>query len=96
MTNPEDQKAIKTSSERVSEDLLEDLPGLNVGEAVVVGEVTRAPIMVKIRERRTQEGGADIDIVNKLAEARQEATQGEEEKQEKIKEEVDNLKSIME
>ena len=96
MTNPEDQKAIKTSSERVSEDLLEDLPGLNVGEAVVVGEVTRAPIMVKIRERNTQEGGADIDIVNKLAEARQEATQGEEEKQEKIKEEVDNLKGIME
>ncbi len=65
MTNPEDQKAVKNSSERMSESLLNDLPGLNVGEAVIVGEVTRAPVMVKIRQRETEEGGADINVVEK-------------------------------
>ncbi|TXT62443.1 MAG: putative ATPase [Promethearchaeota archaeon] len=96
MTNPEDQKAIKTSSERVSEELLDDLPGLNVGEAVVVGEITRAPIMVKIRERKTQEGGGDIDIVGKLSEARDAAVTEEKEKPERLKQEVEDLKSMME
>ncbi|MEM2991037.1 MAG: ATP-binding protein [Halobacteria archaeon] len=69
ITNPEDQNAIESSSERISKDLLSDLPGLNVGEAVIVGEMTRVPVMVKIRKRRTREGGADIDVVGKLKEA---------------------------
>ncbi|MEM3715621.1 MAG: ATP-binding protein [Candidatus Bathyarchaeia archaeon] len=69
ITNPEDQKAVSISSERMSRDLLEDLPGLNVGEAVIVGEVTKAPVMIKVKRRRTQEGGADVDIIGKLKEA---------------------------
>ena len=69
ITNPEDQKAVSISSERMSRDLLDDLPGLNVGEAVIVGEITRAPVMVKVKKRKTREGGADIDIVGKLKEA---------------------------
>jgi DNA helicase HerA-like ATPase len=73
LTNPEDQKAVEASSERLSEDLLDDLPGLNPGECVVVGEVTRAPVMVKVRPRVTREGGADIDVVRKLKEARKAA-----------------------
>ena len=73
LTNPEDQMAVENSSERLSEDLLNDLPGLNPGECVVVGEVTRAPVMVKVRPRVTKEGGADIDIVRKLGEARRAA-----------------------
>jgi len=80
ITNPEDQRAVSISSERMSRDLLEDLPGLNIGEAVVVGEMTRAPVMAKIKKRRTQEGGADIDIVGKLKEA---VTLAEEHKGEK-------------
>ncbi|MEM2294191.1 MAG: ATP-binding protein [Nitrososphaerota archaeon] len=80
ITNPEDQRAVSTSSERMSRDLLEDLPGLNIGEAVIVGEMTRAPVMVKVKKRKTQEGGADIDIVGKLREA---STVGRESKGEK-------------
>ncbi len=72
LTNPQDQKAVAESSERVSQDLLNDLPGLNPGEAVVVGEVTKAPVMLRVRSRRTREGGADIDVVEKLRQARQE------------------------
>ncbi|WP_457753807.1 helicase HerA-like domain-containing protein, partial [Thermococcus sp.] len=73
MTNPEDQNAVKKSAEQVSEDLLRDLPGLNVGEAIIVGEVTKMPVMVKIRKRMTKEGGADIDIVGLLKKAREKA-----------------------
>jgi hypothetical protein len=53
LTNPEDQNAVEQSSERLSADLLNDLPGLNPGESVIVGEVTRAPVMVKVRARAT-------------------------------------------
>jgi DNA helicase HerA-like ATPase len=52
------------------------LPGLNVGEAVIVGEMTKAPVMVRVKRRRTQEGGADIDIVGKLKEAFSTASEG--------------------
>ncbi len=70
ITNPRDQNAIAQSSERLSEDLISDLPGLNVGEAVVVGDITRTPVMVKVRPRITKEGGADIDVVERLKKAR--------------------------
>jgi DNA helicase HerA-like ATPase len=66
IANPDDQVAIAKSSERLGQTLLEDLPGLNTGEAVVVGEMTRAPVMIKVRKRRTKEGGSDIDIVGKM------------------------------
>jgi len=73
ITNPLDQNAVRQSSERVSEELLEDLPGLNVGEAVIVGELVRVPVVVKIRDRVTKEGGSDIDVVDMLRRAREEA-----------------------
>jgi DNA helicase HerA-like ATPase len=69
ITNPEDQQAIARSSERLGETLLNDLPGLNTGEAVLVGEMTRAPVMVRVKKRRTKEGGSDIDIVSKMKSA---------------------------
>jgi len=87
MTNPEDQNAVSRSSERMSRDLLDDLPGLNIGEAAIVGEMTRAPVMAKIRKRETQEGGSDIDIVNKLKEAAAKAKERTTEK------EIEELKS---
>jgi len=87
MTNPEDQKAVSRSSERMSRDLLNDLPGLNIGEAAIVGEMTRAPVMAKIRRRKTREGGSDIDIVNKLKEAAAKAKERTTEK------EIEELKS---
>jgi len=73
ITNPKDQNAIRESSERLSEDLISDLPGLNVGEAVIVGDVTRTPVMIHVRPRMTREGGADIDVVARLEQARKDA-----------------------
>jgi uncharacterized protein len=74
IANPDDQEAIAKSSERLSQTLLEDLPGLNTGEAVVVGEMTRAPVMIKVKKRRTKEGGSDIDIVAKMKSAIEKAS----------------------
>lgn len=76
LTNPEDQNAIRRASESISEGLLADLPGLNVGEAVILGNLVRVPVMVRIRERQSDEGGSDIDLVKALEAARAEAETG--------------------
>ena len=73
LTNPEDMNAVSRASEAVSQDLLDDLPGLNVGEAVVVGQLTRVPVMVKVSGRISEEGGSDIDVSRELERARDEA-----------------------
>jgi hypothetical protein len=86
ITNPEDQAAVASSSERLGQTLLEDLPGLDKGEAVIVGEMTRAPIMAKIRKRTTREGGSDIDVVSKMKEAMDKA------KQENVENESERLR----
>ena len=95
MTNPEDQSAVRKSSERMSENLLRDLPGLNVGEAIIVGEITRIPVMVRIRARETEEGGADIDIVEKLREASSEAD-SERSRQEELIDEFRAIRNMVE
>ena len=96
MTNSEDQTAIKKSSEKLGEDLLGDLPGLNIGEAVIVGNLTRAPVMVKVRRRNTQEGGADLDLLSMLAGAREHAERGEQEEEEEARQELDDIRGMME
>jgi len=73
LTNPQDQDAVTKASEGISEGLLHDLPGLNVGEAVVLGPLVRVPVMVKVGQRLSQEGGSDIDVVQALERARSEA-----------------------
>jgi len=83
ITNPEDQRAILKSSERATEDLLNNLPGLSPGEAIITGEVVKVPVMVSIRERITREGGADINILEKLKQSRESTKIDEEVEKEK-------------
>lgn len=71
LTNPDDQHAVQKASEAISAELLEDLPGLNKGEAIVLGQLTRIPVMVRISGRESAEGGSDVDIVDELRRARQ-------------------------
>ncbi len=66
VTNPRDQQAIENASEQMSRDLYENLPGLNRGEAIIVGPITKMPVMIKTRKRITKEGGIDIDSASKL------------------------------
>ena len=69
LTNPEDMSAVRHSSEGLSEDLFNDLPGLNKGEAVIVGDLTKIPTMIKVSGRQSGEGGSDIDLEAALAKA---------------------------
>ncbi len=71
LTNPDDQRAVQKASEAISAELLDDLPGLNKGEAIVLGQLTRIPVMVRIAGRTSAEGGSDVDIVDALKRARQ-------------------------
>jgi len=96
ITNAEDQAAIKRSSEKLSEDLLGDLPGLNIGEAVVVGNLTRAPVMVKVRRRNTQEGGADLDLLGMLNEAREYVDNEESRREEELRQDLEDTRGMLE
>lgn len=71
ITNPLDQNAVLESGESISQAVIDDLPSLNVGEAVLVGEFVKLPVVTKIRERKTREGGGDVDLVSLLREARE-------------------------
>ena len=63
LVEPGDQKHVQKSSESLSNDLLEQLPSLNIGEAVIVGQMTKIPTMVKIDEFKGKSVGSDLDIV---------------------------------
>lgn len=72
ITNPLDQKAVIESGESVGESVMSDLPSLDIGEGILLGEFVRMPVIIKVRERETREGGGDIDITALLRESLQE------------------------
>ncbi len=71
LTNPDDQRAVQKASEAISAELLADLPGLNKGEAIVLGQLTRVPVMLAVAGRASAEGGSDVDLVDELRRAAQ-------------------------
>jgi DNA helicase HerA-like ATPase len=73
LTNPDDQHAVQRASEAISTELLRDLPGLNKGEAIVLGQLTRVPVMMQVTDRASAEGGGDVDVVAELIRASQAA-----------------------
>lgn len=73
VTNPRDQSSIENAAEALSKELMTDLPGLNRGEAIVIGQLMRVPAMIAVSGRVSAEGGADIDLVQELERARQSA-----------------------
>jgi DNA helicase HerA-like ATPase len=70
LTNPTDQDAVRKASESLSESLFTDLPGLNTGEAIVLGPLTRVPCLIQVGRRLSAEGGSDIDVTAELEKAR--------------------------
>ncbi len=59
--NPTDQGQVRAATEALSRDLLDELPGLAKGQAIVSGMSINTPAMVQVRTRLTTHGGADID-----------------------------------
>jgi DNA helicase HerA-like ATPase len=76
LTNPDDQRAVQKASEAISADLLADLPGLNKGEAIALGQLTRVPVMLAVSGRASAEGGSDVDVVAELRRAAQAKSTG--------------------
>ena len=64
LVEPEDQRHVQSASESLSQDLINQLPSLNVGEAIVLGLMTRVPTLVKIDEFKGRRHGDDMDIVS--------------------------------
>jgi DNA helicase HerA-like ATPase len=73
VVNNQDQRTIQAASESFSEDLLEDLPALEQGEAVLVGPYVPVPVMIRTAARETRHGGRTPDIYGLLKEAKEEA-----------------------
>ena len=73
VVNAQDQRTIQAASESFSEDLLDDLPALEQGEAILVGPYVPVPVMIKTATRETRHGGRTPDIYRLLSEARERA-----------------------
>jgi len=62
MTNPNDLQYINSSVESVSSSIVKMIPGLNVGEAIVVGEASNAPVFIQIREKDERIKGKSTNL----------------------------------
>ena len=67
LVEPEDQRHVQSASESLSQDLVNQLPSLNVGEAIVLGLMSKVPTLVKIDEFKGRRHGDDIDIISFFA-----------------------------
>ena len=61
IVNPIDQNNVAAAVEGASRDVLDELPALSKGQAIVVGASINAPVVVSVRERHTPHGGQDQD-----------------------------------
>jgi DNA helicase HerA-like ATPase len=77
LLEPSDQRYVQEASEALTDDLVEQLPALNTGEAIVVGPFTRLPALVKIDKYEGRLGGADIDVVSEWQKLRLDTGTGE-------------------
>jgi len=59
IVEPSDQRYVLESSDNLSEDLISSLSSLDVGESLIVGNLTRIPLMVKIDKFNGKLGGGD-------------------------------------
>lgn len=63
LVEPNDQRHVQSASESLSEDLVNQLPSLNIGEAMLLGLMTKIPTLVKIDEFKGRQRGGDLDIL---------------------------------
>ncbi len=55
ITNPYDIKHIAESAEGITSDVQEQIAGLPVGHALVIGEAVNQPVFIKVRKRKSRE-----------------------------------------
>jgi DNA helicase HerA-like ATPase len=77
IVNPIDQSNVAAAVEGASRDVLDELPALSKGQAIVVGASVNAPVLVAVRERHTPHGGQDQDAPRRWVEYSNPARQAE-------------------
>jgi DNA helicase HerA-like ATPase len=60
IVNPADQDSVRHSVESVGQDVLDALPGLSKGQAIIAGAAVNTPILCRVRKRYTTHGAQDI------------------------------------
>lgn len=75
IVEPKDKEYVLQSSDNLSEDLVDQLPSLRVGQALIVGMLVRAPAIVEINKFNGILGGADPDILAEIRRAEEEMKQ---------------------
>lgn len=63
IVHSEDQNHIAKYCEPVLHDIIDELPGLNIGEAILLGEWVKIPIIAKIDYVEEKISGYDIDAI---------------------------------
>lgn len=71
LVEPTDQNHVQRASESLSDDLIAQLPSLNIGEAIILGLMTRIPTLVKIDEFQGKITGGDLNIVEEWSKSHQ-------------------------
>jgi uncharacterized protein len=61
IVNEVDQKSVATAVEDVGRDLLDNLPALSKGQAIVAGAAVNTPVICRVRKRVTPHGGESKD-----------------------------------
>ncbi|HEX9057795.1 MAG TPA: ATP-binding protein [Ktedonobacterales bacterium] len=61
IVNELDQKSVATAVEGVGRDLLDNLPALSKGQAIVAGSAVNTPVICRVRPRLTPHGGESKD-----------------------------------
>src|SRR3954468_14912555 len=67
IVNPIDQDTVAKSIEGAGRQLLDELPALTKGQAIISGVGVNTPVMCRIRPRITQHGGETFDAPNEWA-----------------------------
>lgn len=88
LVEPNDQRHVQSASESLSEDLVSQLPSLNIGEALLLGLMTKIPALVKIDEFKGRQRGGDLNIL------KQWSSQKESDEKE-TKKQLDEIKSLL-
>jgi hypothetical protein len=65
----DDQQQIASAAESLSRDLLTQLPSLNIGDAVLVGQWVNLPSIVHVDEVKGKSVGSDLDAVSEWSES---------------------------
>jgi len=82
MVNPADQKFVRNVVETLAEDEAKLLPDLDVGEAILSGQLINFPVLVRIKKPESQGEREEKDAFEALEEAHKAAQQAHEAAQE--------------